>query len=316
VNGARDRAWNFTLDGIDNNDTSAGGSNFSPTRANPDSIAEYRVITSNPTAETGRNSGANVQLITKSGTNEFHGNAFWFYRTPRLNANEWANNLTGIGKAKFVQNIYGGSLGGPIIHNKTFFFVNIQRLAAGETRSQDRLVYTSEARKGNWRYVAGGRNRPAGTTGASVDTAGNPLPGLSIATYNIPAKDPQRIGIDPKVKGQLDLIPLPNNFTGGDGLNTAFFSWAAPNSERQQDNTVKIDHIFNSKNTVFFRAAWGYQNSLCDSGNAGWALFPGQDCVVNTERHPKNYAPTGATIPPPASPMSSSSARAVTIPTS
>ena len=82
VHGARDRAWNFTLDGIDNNDPSAGGSNFSPTRTNPDSLSEFRVVTSNPTADIGRNSGATVLLVSKSGTNEFHGNGFWFYRTP------------------------------------------------------------------------------------------------------------------------------------------------------------------------------------------------------------------------------------------
>jgi len=105
VHGARDRAWNFTLDGIDNNDPSAGGSNFSPTRTNPDSLSEFRVVTSNPTADIGRNSGASVLLVSKSGTNEFHGNAFWFYRTPRLNANEWALNFGNLGKRQFVQNI-------------------------------------------------------------------------------------------------------------------------------------------------------------------------------------------------------------------
>ena len=98
VHGARDRAWNFTLDGIDNNDPSAGGSNFSPTRTNPDALSELRVVTSNPTADIGRNSGATVLLVSNSGTNEFHGNGFWFYRTPRLNANEWASNFNRLGK--------------------------------------------------------------------------------------------------------------------------------------------------------------------------------------------------------------------------
>src|SRR5215210_7721337 len=178
VHGARDRAWNFTLDGIDNNDPSAGGSNFAPTRTNPDSLSELRVVTSNPTADVGRNSGANVLLVTKSGTNEFHGNGFWFYRTPRLNANDWANNFNRLGKRQFVQNIYGGSVGGPVWHNKTFFFANIQRLAASETRSVNRLTYTATARQGLLRYVAGGRNRPFGAAGASVDAAGNPVPGV------------------------------------------------------------------------------------------------------------------------------------------
>jgi hypothetical protein len=290
VHGARDRAWNFTLDGIDNNDPSAGGSNFAPTRTNPDALSELRVVTSNPTADVGRNSGANVLLVTKSGTNEFHGNGFWFYRTPRLNANEWSANFNKLGKRQFVQNIYGGSFGGPVWRNKTFFFLNIQRLAASETRTVNRLVYTDQARRGILRYVAGGRNRPFGATGASVDAAGNPLGGLSIGSYNVVANDPQRLGIDPTVAAGIATTPLPNNFSGGDGLNTAYFTWTAPVNEKQQDNTIRIDHQFNEKHSVFGRGSWGYQNSVCDAANAGTAFFPGTGCNVDTRRDPKNIA--------------------------
>jgi hypothetical protein len=290
VHGARDRAWNFTLDGIDNNDPSAGGSNFAPTRTNPDALSELRVVTSNPTADVGRNSGANVLLVTKSGTNEFHGNGFWFYRTPRLNANEWAANLNNLGKRQFVQNIYGGSLGGPLWRNKTFFFVNLQRLAASETRTVNRLVYTADARRGLLRYVAGGRNRPAGATGASVDASGNPVPGITVNGYNVITNDPQRIGLDPTIAAAIARTPLPNNFTGGDGLNTAYFTWAAPVTEKQQDNMIRIDHQLNDKHSFFGRGAWGYQNSVCDAANSGTAFFPGEQCNVDTERDPKNIA--------------------------
>ncbi len=299
IHGARDRAWNYTLDGIDNNDTSMGGGNFAPTRTNPDSVAEFRVITSSPTAELGRNSGANVVLVTKSGTNEYHGSGFWFYRTPRLNANEWVNNFNGTGKRMFVQNIYGGGIGGPILKNRTFFFANIQRLYAVETRSVDRLVYTADARKGILRYVAGGRNRPAGTTDASVDFSGNPTPGLAIKSYNVAAGDPQHIGLDPTIKKLVEDTPLPNRFTGGDGLNTAYFSWASPAMEKQQDNVVRVDHIFSPRNTVFFRAAWGYQNTVCDAGNAGTAFFPGWGCNVDTNRDPRNLAASWRINPTP-----------------
>jgi hypothetical protein len=299
VHGARDRAWNFTLDGIDNNDPSAGGSNFAPTRTNPDSLAEFRVVTSNPTADIGRNSGANVLLVTKSGTNEFHGTGFWFYRTPRLNANEWANNFNGLGKRMFVQNIYGGSLGGPVWKNKTFFFVNIQRLNASETRAVNRLVYTESARRGILRYVAGGRNRPAGAPGASVDFAGNVVGGTNVQNYNVATNDPERLGLDTTIRDLVAETPLPNNFTGGDGLNTAYYSWAAPQNERQQDNTVRIDHNFNSSHSVFFRAAWGYQNTVCDAANSGSAFFPGGECNVNTERDPRNFAFSWRWIPTP-----------------
>jgi hypothetical protein len=299
IHGARDRAWNYTLEGIDNNDPSYGGSNFAPTRTNPDMLTEYRVITASPTADVGRTSGANVVLVTKSGSNEFHGNGFWFYRTPRLNANEWVNNFNGTGKRMFVQNIYGGSLGGPIIKNRTFFFANIQRLSASETRSVNRLVYTADARKGILRYAAGSRNRPAGSSGASVDFSGNVLPGVNVKTYDIAANDPQRIGLDPTIRGLLGKTPLPNNFTGGDGLNTAWFSWTSPQFEKQQDNTIRVDHIFSPRNAAFFRGAWGHQNTVCDAANAGTAFFPGEACNVDTNRTPHNLAFSWRSNPTP-----------------
>ena len=130
VHGARDRAWNYTLDGIDVNDSSQGGSNTTSFRVNPDMLDEMRILTGNNTAENGRNSGGQVAMVTRSGTNDFHGDGFWFYRTPRLNANEWQNNLDNLGKAQLQQNIYGGGIGGPIVKNKTFFFVQIQALRA------------------------------------------------------------------------------------------------------------------------------------------------------------------------------------------
>ncbi len=290
VHGARDRAWNFTLDGIDNNDPSAGGSNFAPTRTNPDSVGEFRVVTSNPTADVGRNSGANVMLVTKSGTNEFHGTGFWFYRTPRLNANEWANNFNRLGKRQFVQNIYGGSVGGPIWKNRTFFFYNIQRLAASETRTVNRLTYTATARQGLLRYVSNGRNRPFGASGASVDSSGNPLPGQTINTYNVVANDPQGLGLDKTIAASVAKLPLPNNFTGGDGLNTSYYTWTAPVNELQLDNTIRIDHRLTDKHWLFARGAWGHQNSVCDAANAGTAFFENTGCNVNTERGPKNIA--------------------------
>src|SRR3954447_20602754 len=89
VNGSRDRAFNFTLDVIDINESTAGGSNFTPLRPNPDSVSEFQVVTSNFTAELGRSSGAQVTLVTRSGTNEFHGNAFEYYRTPALDAKSY-----------------------------------------------------------------------------------------------------------------------------------------------------------------------------------------------------------------------------------
>lgn len=299
VNGARDRAWNYTIDGIDSNETSAGGSNFSPLRANPDSLAEFKVLTSNATAEFGRNSGGQVAMVTRSGGNEFHGSGFWFYRTPRLNANEWQNNINNVRRPQFQQQIYGGSIGGPIKRNKMFFFYNAQRLTARNTSLVNRTVYTEQARQGIWRYNTAGRNFPAGVAGAAVDESGNVLPGINIGTYNIVANDPQRLGFDRRIKSLIDTTPLPNNFTGGDGLNTALFTFAAQQQESQLDQTAKVDYVINDKNTVFGRYSWGFQNTNCDSVNGGLPWFPGGPCVLDTKRDPRNLALNWRTNPTP-----------------
>ena len=301
VFGARDRAFNITLDGIDNNESSSGGSNFAPLRTNPDSLQEFRVITSNPSAEYGRSSGAQVALITKSGTNSFHGAGFEFYRTPVFNANEWQNNYNSLGKKQFVQHIFGGDVGGPIIKNRTFFFVNVQGLTALSTTAVTQTVYTASARQGLYRYVPGGRNNPAGSPNASVDASGNVAPGVSVATYNIVANDPLHLGLDKTTQALVNAAPLPNVFNVGDGLNTAGFAFSAPSQERQHDITFKIDQIINSKNTVYARVSFGQQNTNCDSANGGLPLFPGTPCQVNTKRDPKNFALNWRTNPVPAS---------------
>ena len=91
MNGSRDRAFNFTLDGIDINESTAGGSNFTPLRPNPISVSEFQVVTSNFTAELGRSSSAQVTLVTRSGGNDFHGN-FFEYTTPRFDAKKLSRN--------------------------------------------------------------------------------------------------------------------------------------------------------------------------------------------------------------------------------
>src|SRR5205085_3270487 len=171
-----------------------------------------RLMTGNSTAENGRNSGGQVAMVTRTGGNQIHGNAFWFYRTPRLNANEWENNLVGAGKAQLAQNIFGGGIGGPIVKNKTFFFFEIQALRARSSSLTTRTVYTAQARQGILRYVKGGRNQPSGVSGSSVDAAGNVLLGLSIGAYDVAGNDPQHLGLDPQIQAMFKDMPLPNNF--------------------------------------------------------------------------------------------------------
>lgn len=310
VNGSRDRSFNFTLDGVDINESSAGGSNFTPLRPNPDSLQEFQVVTSNFTAELGRSSGAQVTFVTRSGTNDFHGTLFEFYQTPRFNAKDYNNTILNTPKQQFVQHIFGGSLGGPIpnfgigegtpfkfLKDRAFFFVNLQMLRASDTSLVTRTVLTSQARAGIFRYVQGGKNANALSSNPSVDAGGNSTkPACSatvttncIAGYNI-AGNASGITRDPLLVAALNAQPLPNNFTVGDGLNTAGFNFASPQRERQYDFVSKFDFKINDKNAFYIRYAQGSQNTFGDSANGGRPIFPDSPNLVDTFRTPKNLA--------------------------
>lgn len=293
VNGMRDRSWNITLDGVDANETSSGSGTFSPIRTNPDNLAEFKVITGQTTAEYGRVSGGQVTMVTKSGTNQLHGTGFWFYQSPFLQANSPANKaaIPPIGRQQFVQNIYGGSIGGPIQKNKTFYFANVQLLHALNTGTITHTVYTDTLKKsGIFRYVINGRNQPFGASGASVDSNGNPLPGVNIGTYNLTSNDPRGAGLDPSIQKYLSLAPSPNNFSVGDGLNIAGYTFAPHQLEKQVDLVVKVDHTFNERHSVFVRWSSGHQNTDGDTANAGQPAFPGLPNTVLTKRAPRNMA--------------------------
>lgn len=322
VHGSRDRAFNFTLDGIDINESTAGGSNFTPLRTNPDSIREVQITTSNFTAELGRSSGAQVTLTTRSGENRFFGNLFEYYQTPRFIANEWEFNKQGIAKRQFVQHIYGGSFGGPLfnpgfgegtkpglLRNRAFFFVNLQMLRASETRLQTLTVYTPLARAGIFRYVQGGRNAPAGTavsgtfpTGAAVNANGtpvyapcttplpNPNPAESPCTQTYDIATGRPITLDPFIVNLLASQQGPNDFTGGDGLNTGFLRYVAPQKEKQYDFTARFDFRITNNSHLYIRYSQGEQNTFGDIANAGLQRIQNGPSWIDTFRTPKNLA--------------------------
>lgn len=307
VHGSRDRAFNFTLDGIDINESTAGGSNFTPLRPNPDSLQELQVVTSGFTAELGRSSGAQVTLVTRSGTNDFRGSLFEYYVSKGLIANSYAANVIGSEKPNFVQHIFGGSFGGPLLNpgfgegtklgllrDRAFFFVNMQFLRASDTALQNRTVYTQSVRDGIFRWVRNGVN---GT--AAVDANGTPLypacPGPNptdrcIDSYNI--AQGTGIPLDTHLMSYINRMPLPNGFAlAGDGLNYARYFFNSPQNEKQWDLHTKFDFKINDANHLYVRYSQGEQNTFGDSANSGRPRFPDADSYrVNTYRLPKNLA--------------------------
>src|SRR5256714_4557377 len=126
VNGARDRAYNVTIDGIEANESSVPNPVSNLYRLNPGNVQEFKVTTNNATAEEGRNSGASISISTRSGTNEVHGNLFHFIRNDALNSKDFFANALKQSKAVIKLNQFGGEAGGPIRKNKTFFFGSYQ----------------------------------------------------------------------------------------------------------------------------------------------------------------------------------------------
>ena len=123
INGNREQANNFLLDGMDNNQVSDNLLGYTPA---PDAIQEFNLITNNAPAEFGNFEGGIVNATIKSGTNSFHGDVWEFFRNDVLNANSWSNNLQypALPKAKMRWNMFGGTLGGPIVKNRLFFFAD------------------------------------------------------------------------------------------------------------------------------------------------------------------------------------------------
>jgi len=296
VYGSRDRAHNVTIDGIDANESSVPNPQSNIYRLSPDNVQEYRVVTHNATSEFGRNSGANVAIATRSGTNEFHGDVGYSHRNTALNANEFFNNASGVDRPILLLHQFGGNVGGPIIKNRTFFFFSYagNRIKQTQPISQSFGVpsaYTRTAKQGIFRFVrgtvsAGGQSFTRNDR-LLVDASGNLLPGVPlcggattincVASYNMFGSDPAGIGPDTNMMAMINSFPLPNNFSSvGDGLNTAGFSWNTPSRFKGPFFLLRGDHKFNDNHNLFARMLWSkYDTTEGDLLNARGATFPG-----------------------------------------
>ena len=147
VNGQQQQSNNFTLDGVDTNEAINNGIAYQPS---PDAVEQVSVETLNYSAELGNVVGAVVNMVIKSGTNQFRGNAFEYWRDNRLAATSWSTNRLGGKKSEFSRNIFGGTIGGPIVRNTVFFFGDYQR-GRDETPPADAFatVVPDEWRRGD-----------------------------------------------------------------------------------------------------------------------------------------------------------------------
>ncbi|MDQ1451257.1 MAG: hypothetical protein QOK38_1123, partial [Acidobacteriaceae bacterium] len=214
VNGGRSDQSNITLDGVDINDINNGYAFTSVLRSTQDSVAEFRVTTSNPNAEEGRSSGAQVALVTRSGSNSLHGAVYECNRSNLLEANDFFNKqqqqlAAGLPNrpVSLVRNIYGGAVGGPAFKNRLFYFLNYRgRRDSQGTSANAGTVPTANYRAGNLNYEA-------------LGTSGNDSV-FTLTPADVQHMDPHGIGNSAALLQVLNAYPQGNDSTQGDGLNS------------------------------------------------------------------------------------------------
>ena len=282
--GQRSSAVNVTRDGMMVNDTryltSAGA--LTATYSSSDLVEEVQLVVGAVDAEAGRGSGQ-ISFSTRSGTNQFHGALFYSNNNAALNANSWFNNLRGRPRDYLNRSQYGGRIGGPIIENRLFFFVLVDNQRYVRKQDTVATVLTEQARQGIFRYIAGAENRNALQSNPSVDRNGAVLDTANLRTidlFNVPGET-NRTGLSTNAYMQrtLQAMPLPNDFTTGDGLNTAGHAWTrrrtgegaglrvGNNTHRDQLN-YRIDVQINDSNRASFINS--RERNEVDSPTAAW----------------------------------------------
>jgi hypothetical protein len=280
VNGGRSDQGNITLDGVDDNDQVNGYAFTGVLRETQDSIEEFRVTTGDANADAGRSSGAQVSMVTKSGTNKFHGAAYEYNRPTFTVANDWFNkqaesdsglpNIPG----KLIRNIFGGSLGGPIKKDKLFFFGNYEGSRLAENAQVTQTVPTALYQQGNLQYqdTNGDNEILSPSQVASLDAA---CQVCSTTAYPPPP------GPNPNALGYFTSMPAANGTNEGDGLNEGSYSFSSPNPIRLNTTIGRIDYVPSDKNRIFIRG------NLQKDITANTEQFPGQGPSSTVEDNTK-----------------------------
>ena len=247
VNGQRERNNNFLVDGIDNNDADVPGIAGGIATPNIDATQEFRVLTSNFNAEFGRNTGAVINVATKNGTNEFHGGGYMYYRSGRFAARNFFDGE----KPPLQRKQFGGSIGGPIVKDKAFFFFNYEGDRSLSSTTENRDVPSAQARLGIF------PNTPFGTlnvnkNGANNITQPSICEGFGVDPADCPFLLPNgNVGVSPIMQQILSLYPLGN--VPGQGILPGVFDlfrFSAPNRFEINTTASRVDWHITSKHTL------------------------------------------------------------------
>jgi len=255
VNGGRANLNEIFIDGVSAMITAAGNFGLSPGVPSPDALQEFKVQTNNYSAEYGRSGGGVVNMVMKSGTNGFHGTAYEFLRNSTMDANNFFANRTGARLASFKRNQFGGTLGGPIIRNKAFFFVNYEGLRQRAANNLTATVPTLLERKGDFSksfQLVGGACVPVQIFSPAT-TRANPQGGFirdQFPNNMIPAQSLDKVGL-----AMASFYPLPTS--AGDpctGANNFFSAKSDTFTSDQMD--AKLDWAQSERNRFVADLSW------------------------------------------------------------
>jgi hypothetical protein len=291
INGNREQANNFLLDGMDNNQVSDNLLGYTPA---PDAIQEFNLITSNASAEFGNFEGGIVSATIKSGTNSYHGDAWEFFRNDVLNAKSWSNNFNALPKDKLRWNMFGATFGGPVFKNKLFFFVDYQGQRFDiPSSSGAKTVFTTAERTGDFRALC-----PAGfnANGVCTSTTGaneqlyNPCASFTApcTPSSTPANNPRQpfpnnqiplAMISPVAKALFasSLYPATvNNNLKNNAINTS------ASALKVDQGDIKVDYRATDKDAISYRFTRSYQNNPSTNSQPLFGISYATTPIYNT----------------------------------
>jgi hypothetical protein len=267
VDGARSDQSNVTLDGLDDNDQNKGYAFSGVLRSTRDSVEEFRVVSTNANADSGRSSGAQVSLVTRSGTNKYHGSVYEYYRPTNTVANNWFEKQSEIAAGlpnvapKYLRNTFGGSFGAPIQKDKLFYFVAYEGQRTAESQQETQEVPSAAFRNGALTYVAAGGSTFALNPAEIAKMDPN-------CSHN--GSCPLGPGVNSAAEAYYAQLPLPNTSAPSDGYNLFGYTFASPAPQSLNTLIAKLDYNIHDKHRLFLRV-----NDQMDH-SSGTSQFPGQ----------------------------------------
>lgn len=245
VTGARTDQSSVTLDGLDVNDIAAGATFAIVANAPVDSVQEFRGTVAGLLSDAGPGGGGQFQMVTKSGSNKFHGDVNEYHRNTITTANDWFNNDSGVARPALIQNQFGGAVGGPILKDKLFFFFDYDGSRIAKASAVERAVPLDSYRNGTINYIN------------SDGTISN------LSSAQVTAIDPLHEGFNAPLQAfVLSRYPEVNDLTQGDGVNSGGYRFNTPTPDTENIYVGRVDYNLANAHKLFARVNYTRENAI------------------------------------------------------